>query len=56
VMRSGRERTIAVKPIPSALQTSRIACPRPPAAPTTATWWGSERIALSAGVFIATLV
>jgi hypothetical protein len=56
-MRSGRERTMAVNPIPSVLHTSRIPCPKPPAAPITATWWGSGRIGSSAnGVFIAPLV
>src|SRR3954447_7021707 len=52
-MRSGRERTMAVNPILSVLHTSRIPCPRPPAAPITATWWGHGRIGSSAnGVFI----
>ncbi|MCE3273012.1 MAG: transporter related [Ramlibacter sp.] len=37
VIRSGRDRTIAVKRIPSARQTSRMPWPNPPAAPTTAT-------------------
>ncbi len=51
VMRSGRERTMAVKSIPSVRHTLRMPCPRPPAAPITATRRGSDRDELiSAGV------
>ena len=40
VMRSGRERTIAVKRTSADLHTRSMPCPRPPAAPITATLAG----------------
>jgi hypothetical protein len=40
-MRSGRDRTIAVKAMLSAIHTRRMPCPRPPAAPSTATCRGN---------------
>ena len=51
-MRSGLERTIAVKLMPSFRQTSIIARPRPPAAPTTATCRGRRSVWPSMGTVV----